>query len=84
MSYSVKYTDKVKHVLRQLDIELQEVVLDEVDRLALAADVLPVRSLPVSQMRDLYRERGGRAHYLFFNREVVVVRVGHFSRDLSA
>jgi len=86
--YVPKFSERASAEFRALDLWLQEVVLDEVDRIV---DSLPPPS--VSQrldagevVYDAVRTMGGVQHYLFITTELDVGarlmrinRVGHFA-----
>jgi hypothetical protein len=87
VSYSVAFDRKALEALRQLDFELQEEVLDEIDTLAAAADALPRRPLPSTQIQDVYRERAGMRRYFFLTlmydsiaRVMTVAQIGYVTK----
>lgn len=91
MSYGIAFSNASLDGFCRLDAELQEDVLDELDRLALAADLLPKRSLPLAQLYDLIRERAGIIHYVFLTLEydphrsvLQVQRLGYYGRASGA
>lgn len=90
MGYALAFSSGARLAFSQLDVELQEDVLDELDRLAAAADALPHRPLPLSALHDLRRDAPGRADYVFLTleydparRTLIVQRLGHHSRPLT-
>lgn len=89
MSYALAFSSAAREAFKRLDAELQEDVLDELDRLAAAADALPHRPLPLSALHDLRRDTADRADYLFLSlqydppqRTLTVRRLGHYRRQL--
>lgn len=63
MSYALAFSSDARQAFGRLESELQEDVLDELDRLAAAADALPNRPLPLSSLHDL-RRQGRRSRRL--------------------
>ncbi len=91
MSYGIAFSNASLDAFRRLDAQLQEEVLDELDRLARAADALPNRSLAATHLHDLTRERGGTVHYVFLTlaydpqRHILdVQRLGYYGRASGA
>lgn len=87
MSYAIAFSSGALDTFRRLDAELQEDVLDDLEGLARAADLLPRRSLALAQQHDLLRERAGTLHYVFLTLEydperrvVLVQRLGSYGR----
>lgn len=91
MSYGIAFSNAALDAFHRLDPELQEDVLDELDRLAAAADLLTARSLSLAHLFDLTRERTGLAHYVFLTLEydpqrsvLHVQRLGYYGRPSGA
>jgi hypothetical protein len=87
VSYALAFSQGARHAFAGLDIDLQEAVLDELDRAAASAELLPHRELSLSHVLDLRRDRPDAAHYVFLtiqydpsNRTLIVQRVGHHTR----
>lgn len=91
MAYALAFSSGARAAFARLDIELQEDALDELDRLAADADLLPNRPLPASALHDFRRDTPGRADYVFLTleydpaqRTLTVQRLGHHSRPLPS
>ena len=80
MSYALEFAPEAREAWRRLDVALQELVLDELDRLAgmtgITAD---------DRVHDLVVDSAEATHYLFLRLTVaganlVVTNIGHFAR----
>jgi hypothetical protein len=89
VSYALAFSSVAREAFNRLEVALQEDVLDELDRLAAAADALPHRPLPLSALHDLRRDTADHADYVFLTleydppqRTLTVRRLGHHTRPL--
>ena len=87
MSYAIEWTSGARRAFSDLPIEVQEVILDELDRLADAGDLLPRRPLPLTIDHDTRVDAAAGAHYVFVRAKyepprqiLVVIRLGHHLR----
>ena len=87
MAYVIGFASGARQAFEQLDIEVQENVLDAVDRLAEAADALPARHLPQDGLHDLRFDAKGRVTYVFLTlmydvakKRLIVRRLGFYVR----
>jgi hypothetical protein len=82
MSYALDFAPEAQRAWRDLDVQLQEVVLDELDRLAQTP-----RPSSSDFVHDLTVETASAKHYLFFRltasgTNLTVLNIGHFARRL--
>ena len=87
MSYAIEWRSGARLAFSSLSIEVQEVVLDELERLADAGGLLPRRPLPLTIDHDTRVDTSGGANYIFIRAKydplrqtLVVVRLGHHLR----
>ena len=87
MSYAIEWTSGARLAFSNLPIEVQEIVLDELDHLADAGDLLPHRPLPLTIDHDTRFDTAARAHYVFIRAKydparqiLVIIRLGHHLR----
>jgi hypothetical protein len=85
MSYVLDFGLDAQTEWRALDVAVQEVVLDEFDRLTADPSIVPAGR----HVHDFVYEAGGTRHYLFFEvrvnesrRTVSILSVGHFAEPL--
>jgi hypothetical protein len=78
MSYVVAYTPEAHAGLRKLDSNLQEDVLDDMERLAANPALLPPRRANDLVYVDVIRDRGETRYFVF-----VTVRVSHARQVLQ-
>jgi hypothetical protein len=91
VSYALAFSSGARSAFGRLDVELQEDVLDQLDRAAAAADLLPHRQLALSHVLDLQRDRADGTDYVFLTlrydperRTLTVLRLGHHARRRPA
>jgi len=82
MSFELEIAPDARSQWRELEVELQELVLDELDRRA--AEVLP----PGPVLVDFTHQRAGVKHYVFLSMLVgrgvlTVLGVSHFARPID-
>ena len=65
MSYALELNDKAQRGLAALPPELQEEVLDELDRLAAHPDLLVFRGTSPDAIHDVVQQVGGSRFYVF-------------------
>jgi len=87
VSYGIAFSSAARQAFERLDIEAQEVVLDELEAFARAADLLPNRPLPLTLDHATHVETSVARHDMFLrleydprNKLMSVVRFGHHSR----
>jgi len=87
VSYAIDWSDDARRAFDALDIEVQEAVLDELDRLAGAATRLPNRPLTLLISHDVRTETTTDFHYIFMdveydppNQMMAIVRLASYSR----
>jgi hypothetical protein len=83
MSYALAFTADSRVDFRELDVQLQELALDELDRIAEAATPLPQGTFT----RDLVHEASAGRHYLFMRlavdeakNSILVLGLAHYLR----
>lgn len=88
MSYAIEWSDDARQAFDVLEIEVQEAVLDELDRLAGAAISLPNRPLTLLISHDVRTETATDFHYVFMdveydppNQMMAIVRMASYSRS---
>jgi len=86
MSYALAFTADARYDLGELDFNLQELVLDELDRVA-ASQTLTTGNTFV---RDIVHELPGIRHYLFLHLAVdlprstlVILGIHHHGRQID-
>jgi mRNA-degrading endonuclease RelE of RelBE toxin-antitoxin system len=82
MSYALDFAPEARRAWRDLDVNLQELALDELDRLAQTCP-----SIAADLVHDVSVELQGAKHYLFFRltasgTNLTVLNVGHYARPL--
>jgi hypothetical protein len=87
MSYVLAFTPEAHLGFRQLDPNLQEDVLDELDRLAADPSLLPPRRVNDIVYFDVVRDRAKIRHFVFVTigvshaRQLLeIVRIGAFQK----
>jgi hypothetical protein len=78
MNYGLAFTNEAHAGLRQLESNLQEDVLDEMERLAADSKLLPPRRANDVVYVTVAHDLGGTRHYAF-----VTIRVSHARRVLQ-
>lgn len=82
MSYALDFAPEARDAWRELDVQLQETVLDELERLA----SVHLQAAP-DFVHDITVDDGGAKHYLFFRlaasgTNLTVLNIGHHARPL--
>jgi len=90
VSYALAFTAGARQAFSGLNIELQEKVLDELDRAASVAADLPRRALAFTDVLDIRRDAADQIEYVFLTVEydplrqtLTVQRLGYHSRPRS-
>ena len=90
MSYALAFSGVAQQAFSRLDVRLQEDVLDELDRAASVADILPHRASALTDVLDIRRDGVDRTEYVFLTVEydplrgtLTVQRIGYHSRPRS-
>jgi hypothetical protein len=90
VSYALAFSSGARQSFSRLDVRLQEEVLDELDRAASAAGVLPQRAPTFTDVLDIRRDAADRTEYVFLTVEydplhqtLMVQRLGYHSRPPS-
>jgi hypothetical protein len=88
VSYALAFSSGAREAFGRLDVSLQEDTLDELDRAASVADVLPHRALAFTDVLDVRRDSADHVDYVFLtveydplHRTLTVQRLGHHSRS---
>lgn len=87
MSFAIEWRERARRAFSRLDIPVQELVLDGVERMAAGGGLLPGRPLPLAAEFDVRLETSDRVHYAFVRvqyddptRTLLVDRLDYFGR----